>query len=208
MRRNAIVSVVVVIVLLALGSQLAVPAYVSSQVEDRLTANGGSAHVEVHAFPAVRLIRGGGDSIDIRGQNLRFDFPAKDPDVFDRLDRFGDVDARLTGVTTGPFRIDSFTLRRADGEGTYHMVVRAHSTTSQIGQYAAGQIGGPLGGFLDRFAGSDVVPFGDDPIPVSIDARVRSDGGRPHSVAASGDVAGLPAGPLAERLANAVAGRL
>jgi hypothetical protein len=45
-------------------------------------------------------------------------------------------------------------------------------------------------------------------VPVSIDARVRSDNGRAVVVQADGDVMGLPAGPLAETIAGAVAARL
>jgi hypothetical protein len=208
MRRNAIVTVVVLIALLALGSQLAIPAYVSSQVEDRLTENGGTAHVEVHAFPAVGLARGDGDSIEIRGKGLKFDFPTTQEDVFDRLDGFDKVDAELTQVETGPFRIDSFELKRGDGEGTYRMVVKANSTPDQLSQYASDQVGGTLGDFMSRFAGSGLLPFGDHQVPVSIDAQVRSDDGRAVVVASSGDVGGISVGPLAATLARAVADRL
>ena len=208
MRRNAIVTVAVVIALLALGSQLAIPAYVSSEVEDRLTEQGGSAHVEVHAFPAVGLIAGKGDRIEIRGRDLEFDFPARKEDVFDRLDGFGEVDARLTDVRTGPFRIDRFELKRGDGDGNYRMVMQAHSTPDDLGQSAAGQVGGPLGDFMNRFAGNGLLPFGNDPIPVSIDAVVRSDSGRVQVVSSTGDLAGLSVGPLAATLAGAVVNRL
>ena len=208
MRRNAIVTVAVVIALLALGSQLAIPAYVSSEVEDRLTEKGGSAHVEVHAFPAVGLIGGRGGSIDIRGRDLTFDFPTENADVFDRLDGFDEVDAELTRVRTGPFRVERFELSRADRNGNYRMVMQASATPGELGQYAATQVGGPLGGFLGRFAGNGLLPFGNDPIPVSIDAVVRSDSGRAQVVSSSGDVAGLDVGPLAATLATAVAKRL
>ena len=196
------------IALLALGSQVAIPAFVSSRVEDRLTEKGGSAHVEVHAFPAVRLIGGDGDRLQIRGENLKFDLPTKSGDVFDKLDGFDEVDTQLTQVQTGPFRIARFGLKRGDGERTYHLTMQASSTPNEVGQYAGGQIGGPLGGFLSRFAGSGILPFSNDPIPVTIDARVRSNGGRAEVVTASGDVAGLSAGPLATSLASAVAARL
>ena len=128
MRRNAIVTVAVVIAILALASQLAIPALVSSEVEDRLTENGGSAHVEVHAFPAVRLIGGDGDRIEIRARDLRIDLPPAGGDVFDRLDGFAEVDAQLTNVRTGPFRVERFVLQRGEGEGTYRMVMQASST--------------------------------------------------------------------------------
>jgi len=208
MRRNAIVTAAVVIALLGLGSQIAIPAYVSSEVEDRLTEKGGSAHVEVHAFPAVGLIGGRGGSIDIRGRGLTFDFPTENADVFDRLDGFDEVDAELTQVRTGPFRVERFELKRGDRSGNYRMVMQASATPGDLGQYGASQVGGPLGGFLGRFAGNGLLPFGNDPIPVSIDAVVRSDSGRVRVVSSSGDLAGLSVGPLAATLAGAVVARL
>jgi hypothetical protein len=208
MRRNAIVTAVVVIALLALGSQIAIPAYVSSKVEDRLTEKGGSAHVEVHAFPAVGLIGGNGDRIEIRGKNLKFDLPTKNADVFDKLDGFDQVDAELTQVQTGPFQIARFELKRAKDARNYTMSMQATSTPNAIGQYAGGQIGGSLGDFMSRFAGSGILPFTNDSIPVTINATVRSNSGRAEVVDASGDVAGLPVDPLATALASAVADRL
>jgi hypothetical protein len=207
MRRNAIVTVAVVIAILALGTQIAIPAYVSSKVEDRLTEKGGTAHVEVHSTPAVRLIRGNGDRIAIRGRELRFDLPAENPDVFDRLDGFDEVDAELTAVRTGPFKIDRFVLERGEGEGTYRMVMQASSTPDELTQYAADRLGSPLGNFFDRMA-SGILPWDDDPVAVTLDAQVRSDSGRATVVAASGDIGGLPINPIAATLASAVAGRL
>jgi hypothetical protein len=207
MRRNAIVTVAVVIAILALGSQIAIPAYVSSQVEDRLTQNGGTAHVEVHSTPAFRLIGGNGDRIEIRGRDLRFDLPTQSSEVFGRLDGFDEVDARLERVRTGPFQVDSFVLERGANEGTYRMTMQAHSTPQELTDYAADRLGSPFNGFMGRFA-TGLLPWDDNPVPVTIEAQVRSEGGRPRIVSASGDVAGLPVNPIAERLAGAVANRL
>jgi hypothetical protein len=208
MRRNVIVTVAVVIAVLALGSQIAIPAYVSSEVEDRLTDGGGSAHVEIHATPAVKLLGGNGDRIDVRGRDLELELPPPGGDVFDRLDGFDEVDAELTQVHTGPFRVDRFTLERGAGEGTYRMVMRASSTPGELTQYAADRIGGRWGGVLGRFAGTGLLPWDDRQVPVTIDAQVRSDDGRAAVVSASGDIAGLPVGPVAATLASAVADRL
>jgi hypothetical protein len=43
-------------------------------------------------------------------------------------------------------------------------------------------------------------------IPLDLHAVLRSDGGRVKAVTVDGSVAGLPAGPLVEALAAAVAG--
>jgi hypothetical protein len=207
MRRNAIVTVVVLIAILALGAQLAIPAYVSSRVEDRLTEHGGTAHVEIHAFPAIELLSGGGERIMIRGSNLRFDLPQQNQHVFSRLDAFDAVDTDLSQVRSGPFAIKRFALKRTAAGQPYRLILEASSTPGELSQWAATAVGGPLGGFMGRITGG-LLPFGDTPIPVSITADVRSNGGRAEVVDASGDVAGLPAGPIAEALAGAVAGTL
>jgi hypothetical protein len=207
MRRNAIVTAAVVIAVLALGSQIAIPAYVSSEVEDRLTEGGGTAHVEVHAIPALELIGGNGDRIEVRASDLRFDLPDGKQDVFDRLDGFDEVEARLTRVTTGPFRVERFELRRGAGEGTYRMVMRATATPDELTDYAAERLGAPFNGFMGRFA-TGLLPWDDNPVAINLDARVRSDDGRPTVVSATGDIAGLPVNPVAERLVGAVAKRL
>jgi hypothetical protein len=208
MRRNAIVTFVVVIAVLALGAQLAIPAYVSSRVEDRLTEQGGSAHVEIHATPATKLLGGGGDRVMVRGRDLRFDLPRQNDDVFGRLDEFGEVDAELTQVRTGPFAIERFTLKR-DGDGEpYRLSLDATSTADELSEYAGSQVGGPLGGLISRLTTGLLLPLSDRSIPVSIDADVRSENGRARVVSASGDIAGIPAGPIAEAIAGAVAGAL
>jgi hypothetical protein len=207
MRRNAIVTVAVLIAVAALGSQIAIPAYVSSQVEDRLTENGGTAHVEVDSLPAVELIGGKGDRIKIRGRDLRFDLPTQSSEVFDRLDGFDEVDARLESVRTGPFRVERFVLSRGEGEGTYRMTMQASSTPQELTDYAADRLGAPFNGFMGRFA-TGLLPWDDNPVPVTLEAQVRSNEGRPVVVSASGDIAGLPVNPIAERLVAAVVNRL
>jgi hypothetical protein len=206
MRRNAIVTIVVVIAVLALGAQLAIPAFISSRVEDRLTQNGGSAHVEIHATPATKLLGGGGDRIMVRGEGLRLKIQGGG-DVFGRLDEFDEVDAELTKVRVDPFAVERFELKRQGGE-PYRLVVEASSTAKELSQYAGATVGGPIGGFIGRLGGGMLPFFDDQPIPVSIDANVESRNGRANVIDASGDIAGIPAGPIAEAIAGAVAGAL
>ena len=204
MRRNAIVTLAVVIAVLALGAQLAIPAYVSSRVEDRLTQHGGSAHVEIHALPATDLLGGGGDRLKVRGNNLRFDLPGPNEHVFGRMDKFDEVDTQLTQFRAGPFAIGRFQLKRDRPGRPYHLVLEAKSTAKELSQYVGDTVGGPLGGFMAGIGGN-LIPFGDQAIPVSIDAQLRSDKGQAKVVGASADIAGIPAGPLAAALAGAVA---
>jgi hypothetical protein len=206
MRRNAIVTVVVVIAVLALGAQLAIPAYVSSRVEDRLTQNGGSARVEIHATPATKLLGGGGDRIVVRGKNLRFDLPGPQEHVFRRLDKFDEVDAELTSSRAGPFAIERFDLTRGAGGKPYRLTLQASSTAKDVAQFAGRSAAGPLGDLIGGITG--MLPLGDARVPVSIQADVLSVAGQPKVQNASGDVAGIPAGPIAEVIAGAVAGSL
>src|SRR4051812_40895322 len=136
MRRNAIVTLVVVVAVLALGAQLAIPAFVSSRVEDRLTQNGGSAHVEIHALPATDLIGGGGDRLEVRGNGLRFDLPAQDAHVFRRMDKFDEVDTELTDFRAGPFAVTRFTLKRDERGRPYRLTLQAQSTARELSEYA------------------------------------------------------------------------
>jgi hypothetical protein len=207
MRRNAIVTLAVVIAVLALGAQLAIPAYVSSRVEDRLTEHGGSAHVEIHALPATDLLGGGGDRLEVRGKDLRFDLPAPNQDVFRRMDKFDEVDTELTDFRAGPFAVGRFTLKRDNRGRPYSLELEAQSTARELSEYGGGLIAGPLGDLVGGIGGR-FLPLGDEPIPVSIDAQLRSDNGRARVLDASGDIAGIPAGPLAEVLAGAVAAAL
>jgi hypothetical protein len=215
MRRNAIVTVAVVIVLLALGSQLAIPAYVSSRVEDRLTAGGGTAHVSVKAFPALTLLGGSGKRIDVTASGLRLAFPSKGGgggggggggSAFDRLDGFDEVHAHLSNVHTGPFQVARMNLDRGSSGAPYHVVLEAQADPHALTQYAEQRLGVHFGGFLAGIFG--VAPLGDQPVPVHIDARLDSQGGRPHVISANGDIAGLPVNPITEALAAALVARI
>ncbi len=207
MRRNAILTVVVVIAVLVLLAQLAIPAYVSSRVEDRLTENGGSAHVEIHAFPATELLGGGGDRIEVRGEKLAFDIPGPDEDVFDRLDEFGEADAELTDFRVGPFAVSRFELRRTDAGRPYDLVIEASSTARELTEFAGSTVAGPLGEFIGGVGGR-MLPFDDEAVPVSIEAQVESRDGQAEVIDASGDVAGIPAGPVADVITSAVVSAL
>jgi hypothetical protein len=97
-------------------------------------------------------------------------------------------------------------LTRSSSSKPYSLVVSASVTARALSSYAGDQLAGPLGGLVGRLAGG-AVPFSSEPIPVEVDAEVRSREGRPEIVSVDGSVAGLSAGPLAAALAGAIAGR-
>jgi hypothetical protein len=205
MRRIATLATAGLVVLLVVA-QFALPAYVSGRVEDRLTERGGSAEVKLGAFPAVRLLFGDGDSARVRARGIRLPLVSPRRRVLADLDGFDDVDLEVTDARLGPFRLATVAMRRDGGDRPYRAAMKGTVTARDLATYGAGQVGGPLGGFLGGMAGG-ALPFGDEPVPIDIEAVVRSDDGRPRAVVVHGTVAGVPAGALVELLAQAVAGR-
>src|SRR4051812_43094404 len=205
MRRLATLAAVGLLVLLVVA-QFALPAFVDGRAEDRLTEGGGSADVRLSALPAARLLFKEGDSARVRAREI--ELPLIDPDrrVLADLDGFDDVDVQVTDSRAGPLELTSVSLRRDGGDAPYRTEVHGSITASALATFGAGQVGGALGGFLGGLMGG-ALPFGDRPIPIDLDAVVRSDGGTPRAVTVHGTVAGVPAGPLVEALALALAGR-
>jgi hypothetical protein len=204
MRRNATLAVVGVAVLLV-AAQFALPAYIGGRVEDRLTDGGGSADVKLNALPSARLLFGEGDSVRVRARGISLPLVNPSAKVFEQLDGFGDVDVQVSDANAGPFRLTSVTLQRS-GDGAYRTTLQGTITARDLATFGAAQLGGAFGGFLGGLAGGSL-PFGDRELPIDLTAVVRSDGGRPQTVSVDGQVAGVPAGPIAEVLAQALAGR-
>src|SRR3954451_12278391 len=205
MRRIATLAIVGVVVLLV-AAQIALPRLAASRVGDRLTRGGGSADVHVSAFPAVRLLFTEGDSVRVRARGIELPLVAPRGKALDQLDGFDDVDVRVTDATAGPFRLSAVSLERRGGDSPYHASVTGTVTGRDLATFAGGVVGGPLGGFFGGLTGG-ATPFGNAPVPLNLDAVLASDGGRVHAVSVQGTVAGIPAGPLVEALALALAGR-
>ena len=204
MRRIATLATVGVLVLVVVA-QFALPPFVSGQVEDRLTDRGGSADVSLKAFPAVRLLFTEGDSARVRARGIVLPLVSPNRPVLEQLDGFDEVDVEVTDARAGPFRLQTVSLER-DGDSPYRTAVHGTITGRDLATFAAGQVGGPLAGFFGGLAGG-ALPGGDEPVPLDLEAVIRSDGGRPHAVTVHGTVAGVEAGPLVEALAQALAGR-
>ncbi|HEX8075813.1 MAG TPA: hypothetical protein VF545_12630 [Thermoleophilaceae bacterium] len=204
-----LILVAVGIVVLLVVSQLVVPPYLEHRAESRLTKRGGHARVNIEALPAVRLLFGDGRRIKVRGDGLHVELlaPTTSNPVFHELDRFDQADVKLSRMSAGPFAVRTVTLARRHAEDPYELVLSASVTARALSSYAGNELGGPFGGFLGRMAGN-MVPFSAEPIPVEVDAEIKSRGGRPELRSVDGSVAGLPAGPLASAIATAIADRL
>jgi hypothetical protein len=206
MHRMVILTVAGLLALLV-AVQVALPPLLARQAERQLTKHGGHAHVELSAIPAPRLLFKEGDSLKVRATGLVT--PPVDPtskSTLSDLDGFNHVDIQVVGMQMGPLTIARLTLQRDGGDAAYRATVQATVTAADLSTYAGGQIGGGLGGFLGGLAGS-AMPGSAVPIPIDVDATLRSDEGRIRATQVNGSVAGFPAGPLVEALAAALAGR-
>jgi hypothetical protein len=204
MRRYALLAVAILALAIVLA-QFLLPSYLDHRVEQRLERQGGTASVDLSAFPSERLLFDEGDGIKVRAQGITTQLVSPTQKVFRNLDGFDDVDVRVTNMRTGPFRVQSFGLERR-GSGPYRATVSATVTAADLATFAGNALGGEFGGLLGTLGGS-MIPFGDRPIPLQLAADIGSDGGRPQTLSVDGTIAGLPAGPLIEALAGALGGR-
>jgi hypothetical protein len=203
MRRISIVAAIGLFVLVVAG-QFVAPRIAANQVEKRLTKDGGTATASVKAFPWPRLLFKEGDSLKVRARGIQL--PLTSANDVNKVDGFDDVDIQVTDANAGPFTISRLTLERKGGNSAYRTTLTGSTTARAVATFAGSQAGGALGGFLSGLAGG-ALPFGDQTVPFDFDAALRSDGGRIHATAVTGSVAGFPAGPLAEAVAQALAGR-
>ena len=189
------------VVLVAVVTHFALPPYLEGRVEERLEEHGGRAEVELRAVPALRLLAGHGDRLEIEGSGLGVDFDDPDRDVFDDLNKFDEVDVDLREVTAGPFETESFRLEGSGG-GRYRIDVDATASIQDLAEVAGGQFG-PLGELIGGIAGGSV-PFSGAPVPVRLDGELEAKDGEVEMISGTGRVAGVPAGPLARLVTNAI----
>jgi hypothetical protein len=194
-----------VFVFAAVAAQVLIPNLGEREVEDRLTAGGGSAQVTLGAFPAARLLFSDGERFEVEARELDLDL-ASQADVFERLDGFGVVDVSIADFTAGPFELDSFTLTR-DGEGPYRLVSHGRASPQALAEYGFDRFEVPGEGLVETL----LDPFLEEanvPVPLDLDMQLLSDGERVHVIEGDGSVAGFSMGPLAELLASAIVVRL
>jgi hypothetical protein len=170
---------------------------VAGGVEDRLTERGGSADVELHALPALRLLFSEGSFARVRAREIDVPLSVPNDPVLEQLDGFSEVDVEVSDARAGPIRLEQLTLRRDGDDRPYRFAVTGSVTARDLATFFGGFLGGLAGGAM---------PFGDDAVPIDLEAVVRSEDGRPRAVTVDGEVAGVPAGALVEALAQALAG--
>ena len=184
----------------AVVTHFALPSYLEGRVEERLEEHGGRAEVELEAVPALRLLTGHGDRLDIEGSGLEVDFDDPDRDVFEDLNRFDEVAVDLTDVEAGPFETETFVLE-SEGDGKYRIDVDATVTGQELARLAGGQLG-PLGELIGGLAGGSLLSSA--PIPVRLEGELEAKDGEVTMTSGTGTVAGIPAGPLARLVTTAI----
>ena len=205
--RLILVSVAAALVLALVGSQLLLPGYLENRIEDRLTAEGGTADVSLEALPALRLLAHDGDRIAIDGRDLRMDLQLSDlrARTLEDLDGFDEVELRLHDLLAGPFRLHTFELLRPEDADAYRLSMVGSTSAGAIVAYGSAQ----LPGLLAPLVGSAAAALqGRGQIPLDLTAVLASDDGRARIVGARATVAGLQIGPLVELLTGAVVARL
>jgi hypothetical protein len=190
-----------IVVLLAVATHFLLPPYLEGRVEDRLEEHGGHAEVELSAVPAIRLLAGHGDRLEITGSGLEVDFDDPDEDAFDRLNKFDEVEIDLTDVEADPFQVDTFRLEGL-GDNHYRIETGASATLQDLGRIAGEQFG-PLGGLIGSIVGGSA-PFSGAPVPIALDGELVAEDGDVTMVSGDARVAKIPAGPAARLITNAI----
>jgi hypothetical protein len=201
MRRFAIRLVIVLVLLLAV-SQFVIPPLVARHTEKQLTAGGGTADVHVSGFPAFMLLFGHGHSLNVSADRLSVPLDGSQQDAFNRLDGFAHVAIHITNSTAGPVTIANLRIQRI-GSHLYGVSILGRSAPGDVARYAGGALGGSLGAAIGGLAASALGNL-DHPLPFDAHLGIDTTGGVPRARDAVGTVAGLPAGPLAQIVANAL----
>lgn len=206
MPRVVLLTVAVLAVLLV-ACQLVLPPLAERRVEERLERDGGSARVSLSSLPAPRLLFGDGDSFEASGSGLGVEVARRER-VLERLDGFDEVSVRLRDLDAEPLRVECFELVRGEAEDAYEMRMAGATTPGELASFLGSEAGGLLGGALGDLAAGSLPGGGNERLPLAVAARVVSVGGQVEVTSSRSSVAGVPAGPLAELVLEAVVRRL
>ena len=191
-----------IVVFLLVAGQILLPSFGERAIEDRLTANGGSADVTLGAVPAFRLFFGDGERFDVRARELELELDPEEP-VLERLDGFASVNVSIADSQAGPIELESFefaprSLRSVSahggGAGVRHLAdrLRGRGHRSSRPWRDRGRGDGPV---RDRHR-----LHRSHRLRHAAGERGRSSAGR----VGRRPVGGVPTGPLAELITNAV----
>lgn len=193
------------VVLLLVVTQLLLPGIGEGAIEDRLTEGGGVADVALSATPAARLLWGAGDRLEVDATGLELDLDSPDPDVFEDLDRFGEVEVVVRDSRVGPVDLENFVLTR-NGDEPYSLVSSGSSSVAELAEFLAEDADLPGSDILGGLIGATGVGGAD--VDVDLDMQLASTDGRVEVVDGGGEVAGIPTGPLGTLVTQTILERL
>jgi hypothetical protein len=185
-----------------IASQFVLPPYLEHRVANRLTEHGGTAHVQISAFPALGLLVGRGDKLGVDAHGLSVDVNQNQKDAFKRLDDFSQVSIDVLDSRAGPFTISRFSVRKLRSH-SYLVTLSGSGTGGDVARYAGEHLGGGLGAALAGLAAS-AIGLLDRTIPFNARMVIDTSSGSPQASNVVGTVGGFPAGPLAQIVANSV----
>jgi hypothetical protein len=201
------VAVAIGVVVLGAVTQLVIPGFVERKIESNLKerSDAGEVVADVKSFPAVRLLWGSGDKLEVRGRGLRIDLAERTDDPLGQIDGFDEVDIDLTDLTAGPVDVQSFSLVKNADDTSYYLRMDAATTPTSLAESVGGSLGGDLGSAIAGAASDVLLGEGAVDVPIAVEAQVsRGNGGTLDVDAAEASVAGVPTGPFAEAMVQAV----
>lgn len=206
-RRGALVAlgIVAVVVAVLAASEGFLPGYAENRAADRLTRNGGSADVSISAFPALRLVAKHGDRLTVDAREVRLDPNEGQSRVLGDLDRFEEVNVKLSDSSAPPIEISRASLKRAKDERSYRFRLDGEASGASLLDYTQGGSSGALSEIED-LAGS--ITGVTTAVSIDLDARLESDDGRPRIVSGGGTIGGFPASLFVQMISSALTERL
>jgi hypothetical protein len=201
MRRFAIRLAIALAVLLVV-TQFVLPPIAENRVEDGVTQHGGTAKAELSAIPALELLFKHGDTFKLNASGLSVDLKQNQSDVFNQLDDFAEVNIAVTNSRAGPFTVNDFRVKKT-GQHQFDVAISGNGTAGDVARYAGSRLGGGFGQALAGLAVSAIGGF-NRPIPFDATMQIDTSGSAPVARNVEGQVAGLPGGPLAQVVANAL----
>jgi hypothetical protein len=206
-----LVAVAIGVVVLGGVTQLVIPGFVERKIESNLEerSDGGEAIVDVKAFPAVRLLWGSGDRMEVRGRGLSIDLAERTDDPLGRLNGFDEVDIDIEDLTAGPVDVQAFSLVKNEEDTSYYLRMEAETTPVALAESVGGELGGDIGSAIASAGVEALLGGGELDVPIDVEGQVsRADGGTLDVDSVEASVAGVPAGPFAEAMVQAVLERL
>jgi hypothetical protein len=187
---------------LLIVSQFVIPPIAENHLEGSVTEHGGTAKADLSAIPALELLFKHGDKLGLTASNLSVDLNQNQSDVFNQLDNFSQVDITITDSRAGPFTVSHFHVKKT-GQHEYDLALAGNGTAGDVARYAGSRLGGTFGQALAGLAASALGGF-DKPVPFDATMQVDTSGDTPVARNVDGQIAGLPAAPLAQVVANAL----